>query len=129
MLGRGHVLLLPFPAPVAPTAPLDPTAPIAPAASTVPVAPTPAPDGGTARHVAEASVMIGHPYPRRSVLCALATSRHSLRYCHNKVFLDQSLASAYHYSICQILSNTADYNVSSTSTCKCHCACLWSVKL
>ncbi len=37
-------------------------------------------------------------YPRGSVLCALATSRHSLRYCLNKVFLDQSLASAYHYT-------------------------------
>ncbi len=43
--------------------------------------------------------MIGRPYPRRSVLCALATSRHSLRYCLNKVFLDQSLASAYHYMV------------------------------
>ncbi len=46
------------------------------------------------------TVMIGRPYPRGSVLCALATSRHSLRYCLNKVFLDQSLASAYHYT-CQ----------------------------
>ena len=42
--------------------------------------------------------MIGRPYPRGSVLCAPATSRHSLRYCHNKVFPDLSLASAYHYS-------------------------------
>ncbi len=42
--------------------------------------------------------MIDRPYPRGSVLCTLATSRHSLRYCHNKMFLDQSLASAYHYT-------------------------------
>ena len=40
----------------------------------------------------------GRPYPRGSVLCALATSWHSLRYCLNKEFIDQSLASAYHYT-------------------------------
>ncbi len=47
---------------------------------------------------AMAFVMICH-YSRRSALCAIATSQHSLRYCHNKMFLDQSLASAYHYSV------------------------------
>ncbi len=45
-------------------------------------------------------VMIGHPYHRGSVLCAPATSRHSLRYCRNKVFLDQSMKDGGHDRSC-----------------------------